>query len=62
MLTCTGEAAAAALPGRLQDLVPMSCRLKLSPWSRLLAEAAPENPENNKSQPGWIHQHQIPGL
>lgn len=38
---CTGVPAAATLAGRADDFVPMSCRLKLSPCSRLLAEAAP---------------------
>lgn len=40
-VTCTGDPAAAAPAGRAEDLVPMSCRLKLSPCRRLLADAAP---------------------
>lgn len=41
-VTCTGDPAAAAPAGRAEDLVPMSCRLKLSPCRRLLADAAPK--------------------
>lgn len=45
--TCTGDPAAATLAGRADDLVPMSCRLKLSPCSRLLADAAPRKEQRN---------------
>lgn len=46
--TCTGGPAAATLAGRADDLVPMSCRLKLSPCSRLLADAAPEKKKSKE--------------
>lgn len=38
--TCVPLATLAAVEGRLGDLVTISCRLKLRPWSRLLAEGA----------------------
>lgn len=62
--TCTGVPAAATLAGRADDFVPMSCRLKLSPCSRLLAEAAPYKGKNKeqRNQVWRIKHHEIPGL
>lgn len=39
----------AVVLGRLGDLVTISCRLKLRPWRRLLAEGAAHKHSENES-------------
>lgn len=46
----------AVVLGRLGDLVTISCRLKLRPWRRLLAEgAAHKHSENDSAQFTFRH-------